>query len=690
MQISISNAIGGGGGTQGGGTPTPPPFSNVNSFSFDGIDDYFIGTSTYSELDAANKLTISFWAKSTNAVLSIPVQVGTGSNRQFYIAISNSGRITFKKNINTDNTGIRADNGTPHDGNWNHIMICMDLTATASLKGDIFFNGVNVTHSRTLDTNAIQTSTGDLNINEANKDFTGKIDELAIWSGTDLRNDVATIYNNGEPTDLNNNGLTAPTTWSRMGDNATWNGATWTMTDVNGGYTNRSINMVEANRTTDVPPNPFVNTLSTLYDGVDDRINFASTITFSGEFSVNWWMKPQGYATNSKAFIWGRWGSNTDFLKLNNNSRLVLQIGGISRTLNRISGGDTIDLNVWSQICLTRDSSNNIKAYVNGNLFASSSASTTLRVQTIGRIINNGFGFLGAIDEVSFFNRELNSSEITTIYNGGLPSDVSSISGIIHWYRCGDGDTSTTITDNIGSNNATMINFTTFSTDVPTFSTKSIALDGVDDYVDCGNDSSLQIAESITVSAWFKTSDNGNQMVIAGRGHIYSTTLSSWVLFRRTNNGIGVQLRSGNSFQYVLSTSNTYNDGQWHNVIFTRNISSGNLKLYVDGLLQNTTSGVTSNFNNLTQNTTIGADTQSAEFFSGLIDEVAIFNSELSASDATSIYNGGVPNDLASLSPVSWWRCGDGDTSPTLTDNGSGGNDGTMTNFTTFSTDVPT
>ena len=41
MQISISNAIGGGGGTQSGGTPTPPPFSNVNSFSFDGVDDYF-------------------------------------------------------------------------------------------------------------------------------------------------------------------------------------------------------------------------------------------------------------------------------------------------------------------------------------------------------------------------------------------------------------------------------------------------------------------------------------------------------------------------------------------------------------------------------------------------------------------------------------------------------------------------
>ena len=83
--------------------------------------------------------------------------------------------------------------------------------------------------------------------------FGGKVDELAIWSGTDLRNDVATIYNSGVPNDLNNNGLTAPTTWQRMGEDATWNGATWTMLDVNGNYMNRSINMVEANRTTDVP-----------------------------------------------------------------------------------------------------------------------------------------------------------------------------------------------------------------------------------------------------------------------------------------------------------------------------------------------------------------------------------------------------------------------------------------------------
>ena len=45
MQISISNAIGGGGGAKGGGGT--PSFSNVNSFSFDGVDDYFIGVGGY-------------------------------------------------------------------------------------------------------------------------------------------------------------------------------------------------------------------------------------------------------------------------------------------------------------------------------------------------------------------------------------------------------------------------------------------------------------------------------------------------------------------------------------------------------------------------------------------------------------------------------------------------------------------
>ncbi len=167
----------------------------------------------------------------------------------------------------------------------------------------------------------------------------------------------------------------------------------------------------------------------------------------------------------------------------------------------------------------------------------------------------------------------------------------------------------------------------------------AMEFNGTDEYVSAGNPSELQLTGDISVSSWFKTSNSGTQMVIAGRGHIYSSSLSSWCLFRRTNNGIAVQLRSGGAYQYALSPATTYNDGNWHNAVFTREVSSGDLKLYINGSLVVTTPSVTSALDNETQNTYIGADTQPAEYFDGDIDEVAIWNKALELADVQTIYN---------------------------------------------------
>lgn len=255
-----SQTLSPGGETNITGTPSTPSFQNLNSFSFDGVDEYFLGTSTYSELDGQSKATFSFWIKPTNLtprysfVLHIPRNT-TATNGQITIFLDNNNRIRWS--MDSASYYIFSNNNSIILGQWNHVLICVDLSITD--EGRIFIDGVDQTSVDNLNTrNNFSTSSGNLMIGENTygylNPFLGNIDEVAIWSGTDLRNDVATIYNNGEPTDLNNNGLTAPTTWQRFGDNgAVWNGATWTMTDVNGGYTNRSINMVEANRTTDVP-----------------------------------------------------------------------------------------------------------------------------------------------------------------------------------------------------------------------------------------------------------------------------------------------------------------------------------------------------------------------------------------------------------------------------------------------------
>jgi hypothetical protein len=190
------------------------------------------------------------------------------------------------------------------------------------------------------------------------------------------------------------------------------------------------------------------------------------------------------------------------------------------------------------------------------------------------------------------------------------------------------------------------------------------------EYINAGNSTELQITGDITVSAWFKTSNSGSALTIAGRGAHYSSSLSSWALFRRSNNGLAVQLRVGNAFIYALSSSTTYNDGNWHHVCFTRETSSGDLKLYIDGSLSVTTTGVTGVMQNETKETWIGGSTDSY-YFDGNIDEVAIWNTALTdgtggtVNQIAEIYNATSTNLTKDLTTVSgsnlvyWNRMGD-------------------------------
>ena len=111
--------------------------------------------------------------------------------------------------------------------------------------------------------------------------------------------------------------------------------------------------------------------------------------------------------------------------------------------------------------------------------------------------------------------------------------------------------------------------------------------------------------------------------------------------------------------------------------------------MYINGVLQSpSTGGVYPSSLNLSGLKTIIGSGYSVSYpYSGLQDEVSYFDTTLSQSDVTTIYNGGVPNDLTSLSPLSWWRFEGSGT--TATDSGSGGNNGTLTNGVTRSADVP-
>ena len=126
----------------------------------------------------------------------------------------------------------------------------------------------------------------------------------------------------------------------------------------------------------------------------------------------------------------------------------------------------------------------------------------------------------------------------------------------------------------------------------------------------------------------------------------------------------------------------------WNHIVVTFN--SGTLDIYVNGIAQGLSvpilpSSLAHNDGTLD----IGYFEGLGRNFFGNIDEVSIFNSELSASDVTAIYGTGVPNDISSLSPLSWWRFEE-ISGLTAIDSGTGGNDGVLDNTVVRSTDVPT
>ena len=210
-------------------------------------------------------------------------------------------------------------------------------------------------------------------------------------------------------------------------------------------------------------------------------------------------------------------------------------------------------------------------------------------------------------------------------------------------------------------------------TPTPPFSNQySMLFDGVDEYFTMGNPASLRLTADFSISCWMKFTDSGATKYALSMGDQYGIYTSSGTI-----RGFA---RIGGAF-ISLTSVGTFNDGNWHHVMYVKNAT--NMLLYIDGSLNaSNTSGGTNTASTLDQR--IGARYTNANYYIGLLDSVAIWNTDQS-SNVSTIYNGGAPADLTSLSPLSWWRMGDGDiwggSSWTLTDNGSGGNNATSINM---------
>ena len=208
----------------------------------------------------------------------------------------------------------------------------------------------------------------------------------------------------------------------------------------------------------------------------------------------------------------------------------------------------------------------------------------------------------------------------------------------------------------------------------------SLDFDGVDGYVDLGSATTLNFVDDFSISAWIKETGNLNRGVFNSGNRSGS---QGWLLYRTSTNKVAFKCAA----RTVTSTT-SINTGDWFHVLGTweKNVGGGTgnrIRIYVNGSLEATATRLSTNPPTYTGTiyNDIATPYNGSNEFLGNIDEVSAFDKLLSTDEVNSIYNSGTPTDLTSLSPVAWYRNGDGATFPTIPDLGSGANNGTMTNM---------
>lgn len=177
------------------------------------------------------------------------------------------------------------------------------------------------------------------------------------------------------------------------------------------------------------------------------------------------------------------------------------------------------------------------------------------------------------------------------------------------------------VNDSVGDYNGTSIGNLTYS-DFGKFG-KAASFNGTDSYIT----TSLGLASSsYTKSVWMKTSE-----VI---GNLVSSSDDSHSVWMGDTDG-SVSTNHNSTDNTVVQSTTTLNNNNWHHVAVTYNLSTTTLTLYVDGVQESQSTSIAAASSGTVY---IGSYGAAQVVFSGLIDDVRIYDRAFSASEIASLY----------------------------------------------------
>ncbi len=196
----------------------------------------------------------------------------------------------------------------------------------------------------------------------------------------------------------------------------------------------------------------------------------------------------------------------------------------------------------------------------------------------------------------------------------------------------------------------------------------SFNFDGSNDYLNCGN-TSLELSAQISLSFWAKNDSSGlssNQYITSQ--YDYNSNQRAFRIFFNSDEKITFSIsKTGSGISEVISSSAISNIDSWNHFVLTFN--AGAFKLYVNGTDTSITSPSDASvdaIHNATTDILVGSALNGGAYWDGLIDEVAVWDTALSASDVAKIASKPVDFSKASTYATDrtsnlklWLRAGD-------------------------------
>jgi len=655
------------------------------SRSFDGVDDTVnLGQTTDNAI-----FTASTWLKlkthnsSTGEGVFGKWQTAAGGSWLIYVDAIN---IRFIVRNGANNAHVIVDSGISASsiiGDWTHIAGVADGTNLT-----LYVNGViaaSIAYDGTINNPTSDTNIGAYNNTINNLHLTdGNIADCRLYDTDLTASQISDLYNG---TNITTNLVGH---WLKDADNV-----------LDAAGTNHGTNYGSKYSYDNPSPPVEFGSASRLFDGVDDHVNLGNSTEFSFSdgnndepFSLSTWVKMDDNSTFRILSKDNGVGSNREWL-------LATDAGG-NLNIYLIDGGQfrgreyttPLPENEWLHISATYDGSGGenfrlgLKLYVNGvqvdNVDFGSGGYVAMDVSTANNFYIGRYATTyadGKLADVRIYDDELTASEVLDLYNGNNHTD--NLMG--HWLTDNDD-----VEDKAGTNDGT--NFgSVYSDDNPPmdlipFGQKSRLFSG--GYINTNTGFQSVFQSSFSISTWVRF-NNGiptNSNVVFGN---QSAAPISRVLIFLDSSGALTFGYFSNGIQARAEIDQNFSNGDTGWFHYTAVVEPTGITIYKDGLVQTLDSTDDGDMSAVTMgdygtdiDCYIGARNLNGSpdlEIDGNIADFRIYDSALSASDVTKIYNR--TDDKSNI--YAWYLTNSDD----VLDH-AGTNEGTN-NGSTYSTDSP-